>query len=109
MSPSAALTKALHISRARPAPGGRAIEVVIYPTSLEPRVLVISQYDLMDLNRIARKWQRVLGEETILLARWEWETLLEAWQNQTHGFNNQATKKEDQNKGNGWQAQASEI
>lgn len=92
---SSQLIRAMDMTRARPGPGGKTIEVCISPGTLEPQVLVLTQYDLMDLHRIARKWQRVLGDTVILLTKEEWEILLTKWQNECHSFNTAARQRED--------------
>lgn len=107
---SSQLTVAMGMTRARPGPGGKTIEVCIFPGTLEPRGLTLTQYDLMDLHRVARKWQQALGDNVILLTKMEWEALLEAWQNECHSFNIAARQREDHgNNPSGWLTRASEI
>lgn len=107
---SSQLIRALDATRATQAPGsgGRAIIISINQNTLEPREITLTQYDLMDLHRVARKWQRALGDDVILLSRSEWEILIESWMNQAD-LSSPVTQKNIQRTRSGWQAQASKI
>ena len=103
---SSQLIRSLDMTRAMQAPGGKAIIVTINRHTLEPREMVLTQYDLMDLDRVARKWQQALKDDVILLTRPEWEILIESWMNQAD-LSRPGAQKNNQRKRSGWQAQAS--
>jgi len=103
------LIRALDATRATQVPGsgGKAIAVTINQNTLEPRQIILTQYDLLDLHRVARKWQKALEGDVILLTKAEWEIVIDSWRNQAD-LSSPATQKNDQRTKTGWQAHASE-